>query len=179
MGGGPYFKACGGTESQNPPDRHSIKPHSVCFSIKWFYCAPPRSKYTCQERGVWLRTWERGFKKGFMGHCLHNALCPTPFQTPRKPGGNILVRHSLMRQTKQALRWFNSYLKVSDQGGKSLNSWPSAILITKAPGHLCTNSISYSLSHLQTLFCLLGKDNQQKGQSLASSILFLKMGCHA
>ena len=74
--------------------------------------------------------------------------------------------HSLLRQTKQALQWFNSYLKVSGQGGENLNSWPSAILITKAPGHLCTNSVSYSLSHLQTLFCLLGKANQQKDSHL-------------
>ena len=66
-----------------------------------------------------------------MGHCLHNALCPTSFQTPRKPGGNILVRHSLMRQTKQALQWFNSYLKVSDQGNKILIAGPQPYWLPK------------------------------------------------
>ena len=58
--------------------------------------------------------------------------------------------------------------------GENLNSWPSAILITKAPGHLCANSVSYSLSHLQTLFCLLGKANQQKDSHLQAVSSFWK-----
>lgn len=128
-------------------------------------------------------------------HCLHDTLNTTSFGTPRMPSENIQSQHSIKRQTEQAfansivivmsvtrkvtLRFFFGGGDNRSRRKNSLTSWPSVILTTKL---LIIYAKLYLLVSVtpQTLFCLLGENNQTfRGNRRASPLLnntaFLKM----
>lgn len=126
-------------------------------------------------------------------HCLHDTLNTTSFGTPRMPSENIQSQLSVKSETEQALT--NSIVIVMSVtrkvtlrilGGNnrprrknSLTSWPSVILTTKLLIIYAKLYLLFSVTP-QTLFCLLGENNQtSRGNRRASPFLnnmaFLKM----